>query len=193
MRASPLTVGTAHLDHLDASVVEIAGEPRSIGSCALDPDVFDGPEAAHPGERLSVAGGISGERLTAELRPSLIEHRHHVHVAVGVDPSRDASCCLCHCGHSHPLVGFQPQQGGRTDRDGGQDRDGAYSQAPIRSRPPDRHGPSEPSDSVDRSIPRQPKRQPVFQVAESEDSPDTLIRNLSQVVDEEPFQSSLPK
>ncbi len=56
---------------------------------------------------------------------------------------------------------------------------GPICQAPIRSRPPDRHGPGGSSDSVDRSLERQPKRQPVIQSqTESEDPPDTLIRSL---------------
>jgi len=44
---------------------------------------------------------------------------------------------------------------------------GPLSQAPIRSRPPDRHGPCGSSDSVDRSMQRQPKRQPVNRVRPS--------------------------
>jgi len=44
---------------------------------------------------------------------------------------------------------------------------GPICQAPIRSRPPDRHGPGGSSDSVDRSVERQPKRQPVYRVRPS--------------------------
>jgi hypothetical protein len=81
----------------------------------------------------------------------------------------------------------------RTSRDGGQDTEGPFRQAPIRSRSPDRCGPSGPSGSADRSIPRQPKRQPVIRgQTESEDPPDTLIHPTREVVDEEPHQSSVP-
>jgi hypothetical protein len=93
--------------------MQVARQPGSIGPGALDPDEFDRPEAPDPGEGLSIAGEIRGKRLAAELGAPFVEHRHHVHVTVGVDPGRDASRRLCHCGHSHPLVVGWPHRPGR--------------------------------------------------------------------------------
>ena len=52
MAASPTTIGAAHLDHNDLLIVQVTGQPGSIGPGAFDSDALDGPEAVHPARAL---------------------------------------------------------------------------------------------------------------------------------------------
>jgi hypothetical protein len=64
-----------------------------------------------------VAAGVGGELLDAEQSPDVVQGGGHVHVEVGVHPTRDGSRCFY---DGHVIPSFQLVKGWHAaSRDGG--------------------------------------------------------------------------
>jgi hypothetical protein len=102
--ASPaLSIGTVDFDDPHPLGLEMAGEPRTIGTRPFNADQLDRTKVAQPAQQLFVALGRGGKALDPEEGTSLVQSCSYMDVEVRIDASGDASWQIGHC---HPFVGF---------------------------------------------------------------------------------------
>ena len=88
--AAPLlSVGSVHLDDLDANSAQVTGESRPIGAGAFDADLGDGAERLEPSQQRLVAAGACLKALRAEQPAERVEGRSDMDVEVRIDSTGD--------------------------------------------------------------------------------------------------------
>jgi hypothetical protein len=94
--AAPIgLVRRGDLEHLDAGRLEVAQQPRAVGSGRLDADAVEPPERAHPGQHLPVALSGRGEAAAVDQPVMLIDDRGDMEILMRVDAADNAARGWC--------------------------------------------------------------------------------------------------
>jgi hypothetical protein len=87
------------LQHLDAGLAEVAGDPGAVAAGAFNTDQAHIAKAAQPAGQRPVAGAGGGERLGAKQHPGGVDDGGDVQVLVGVDAADDNPAGRWDAGH----------------------------------------------------------------------------------------------
>jgi hypothetical protein len=79
----------------------MAGEARTVGAGALDPDPLHRPEGSQPLQQQPVAGRCRGERLNPQQPADAIQRGGHMHIQMGVHTAGHGA--RLYDGHCHPF------------------------------------------------------------------------------------------
>jgi hypothetical protein len=122
--AAGLPVRPHHLDHLDATGGQVAGQPGTVTAGALHPHLHQFAMRAHLGQRSPVPGRRGRECPGAQHPAHLIHRRSHVYISVGVHAPGDGQGLFCDPGHnlSFRAIPAQPGEGEQRRRPGRADR-----------------------------------------------------------------------
>jgi hypothetical protein len=103
------------LDHLDPCGSQLAGQLGAVRAGALDSDLLDTSEPAHPGQHFPDALVGGDELVDREQTAAAVEDSGLMGVGMGVDPANDNARPAAHRRTCRPFFGSSDRVPGRAD------------------------------------------------------------------------------